>query len=297
MDTNFQIILPDHFKVGIYAMNDASPSGVHPVDPDAAWQYNQSGHGIFWTLNEFKGQRLKENLVNILRWGVDIDDGTKQEQIDKIRKAPIPPSEVNETKRGYQVCYYAKEASPKYWNSIVVDRLVPYFGGDRRARDLCRIFRVPGFLHNKDVNNPFRVNCVSYHPERIYSEKVMANLFEDVSAADRKEFNQRMKKDIPGSEDFFTDLFNTDHVDLLNNISGTEIVRGDTYTFKKQSNGNMNIWSNGKSTSTFVDRQGRIGSLDGGGPTLIQWLMWYGHSKGTAINFAKKELQCLNSTK
>lgn len=291
-----QIQLPDNFKVGIYAMNDSAPDGVFQINPEHAHEYNQNGNGIFWTLNEFKGQRIISNLVNVLRWGVDIDDGEKNKQLEKIVNAPLPPSEINETKRGYQICYYAKEASPQYWNAIVLDRLVPYFGGDRRARDLCRIFRVPGYYHNKDPKNPFMVKNIHYHPERIYTERMMAYMFEDMSVDARKEFKQKIGVEFNGSENFFINLFNYDHSKILEHLSGHEIVKGDVYSFKKQQNGNLNIYSNGKSTSTFIDKQGRIGSLDGGGPTAVQWLTWYGHSKRTAIDFIKKEFPCLNKS-
>ena len=67
--------------------------------------------------------------------------------------------------------------------------------------------------------------------------------------------------------------------DGLERLSGHLGVRGEEYTFKQTSRG-WNIYVNGRLSSCWVDNQGRIGSLSKGGPSLYQWLVWFGHRPG-----------------
>jgi hypothetical protein len=55
-------------------------------------------------------------------------------------------------------------------------------------------------------------------------------------------------------------------------------VNGERFTFKRCARGTHNILVDGKGTSCWVDDSGRIGSNKGGGPTLYQWLRFYGNS-------------------
>src|SRR3954454_14282930 len=128
-----------------WALHDSDPKN-HPmvrIHPDQAAEYNARGYGIFQTVNEFQGPRRIQNLTRINAWAVDMDDGTKAEQLARIKRGLVPTM-VIETKRGYQVYWAAKGAKPEHWNAIVAARLVPYYGADTRARDLARILRMPG---------------------------------------------------------------------------------------------------------------------------------------------------------
>lgn len=78
-------------------------------------------------------------------------------------------------------------------------------------------------------------------------------------------------------------LHATNQQSLLARLSGHPIVHGERYSFRRVSNGNHNIVVNGKPTSCFIDRQGRIGSLSGGGPSVYQWVRWFGHDARSAI--------------
>lgn len=281
-------------KQQLWALHDHNPltmksRGCFPIDEDEAWERNTEGFGIFSTVNEFiPGTRKISTLRKILAFGLDLDDGTKHEQLKTIMSSPLVPSWVIETKRGHQLKFFVKDGDPRFWNSIILDRLVPFFGADKRARDIARILRVENYFHNKDPKNEFRIRLI-HQKDCSYTMKQIAKYFPDCSVEQKEEFKKSIGSDYKSGKDFFDNIYNLDHEEVLNHFSGTKFVNGEEFSFHKNSNGNKNILVNGKSTSTWLDKSGRIGSLDNGGPTIIQWLMWYGISKKTSIDIVKKE--------
>lgn len=262
---------------------------IDAVDDDEreyrAREWNRKGFGIFWTVNDFNGARRIENLTRINAWAVDIDAGTKSEMRAKLNSSPVVPSKVVETKRGYQAYFNAKDAKPEHWNAILLDRLVPFFGADKNARDLARILRVPGFLHQKDPKDPYLVKEVHRH-EVAYTEEQIANAFPAPrKAAEDRQKHAAAKRQHGGGDDFWERVWNLDCEDGLRRLSG---VTGESYTFKGVRSGNRNIYVDGKGTSCWIDRNGRIGSLSGGGPTLYQWLTWFGTKPKDAVDILKR---------
>lgn len=270
----------------------------------ASWNTPDRGFGIFMTVNDFGGQpRRKENLRRVLAWPVDIDTGTKQEQHDRLQRSPLIPSMIVETKRGYQAWWIAKDGTPEHWNAIVLERLVPFFGADANARDLCRILRVPGFLHLKDPADPFLIREV-HRTNVAYTERQMAAAFRwvpDVKSIKAAEDDKQRKAASESrararaaalssgqlTESLWDAIYALDCEEGLRRLSGHSVVSGEQFTLKRVQNGNLNIYVNGKLTSAFVDKDKRIGSSSKGGPTLIQWVMWYGADYKTAIAVLK----------
>jgi hypothetical protein len=197
---------------------------------------------------------------------------------------------VVETKRGFQVYFRAKDAKQQHWNAIVLDRLVPFYGADKNARDLARILRVPGYLHQKDPANPFMVRevfawLVSYTEEQIVARYPAPN-----EKPEQKAAHEISKRELPtAGDDFWDRVWNLDCAQGLERLSGSPAVRGEQYTFKSNRTGTRNLLVDGKSTSVWVDARGRIGSLSKGGPTLYQWLRWFGHSPRDAAAILKRE--------
>ncbi len=262
--------------IQIYVMSDDRSGSTPAIQStlENAKRANLDRMGVFWTVNSFRGPRKIDNLERINSWAVDLDEGTKEEQRVKI-KAGLVPSLVVETKRGYQVYFKAKNARPEHWNSIVLDRLVPFYGADPRARDLARIMRLPGFLHWKDPNDPFLVTEVFRYPVS-YTEQQMASFYRDESKEVRTEFKKKLQSEFKSeSEDLWEAIWRMDCMEGLEQLSGDPAVGSEIYTFSRNANGNHNILVNGKGTSCWIDRDGRIGSLDKGGPTLWQWINWF----------------------
>ena len=278
-----------------------------PVMPNEAkrWNTPELGFGIFATVNEFDGPRRKECLKRIRAWAVDMDEGTKQQMHDKLVRSPLVPSLIVETKRGYQAYWLAKDGKADHWNAIVLERLVPHFGSDANARDLCRILRVPGFLHLKDPSSPFLVRDV-WRQSVAYSERQVAEAFKwvpnraehqrhlaEAQRAAEREARERARQaaiaagQIP-TETLWEAIWNLDCEEGLRRLSGHWSVGGEQYTFRATARGRLNVFVDGKSSSCFIDENKKIGSLDGGGPTLVQWLRWFKHPWKTVIEVLKE---------
>jgi hypothetical protein len=271
---------------------DASKAAI-PCTLEEARRYNtpELGWGVFCTLNTFNGARRKENLTRIEAWAVDMDEGDKLLQHARIESSPLIPSIVVETKRGFQVYWAAQDgAKTEHWNAIVLERLVPHFGADKNARDLCRILRMPGFLHLKDPSSPFKCVLRWKHLVR-YSERQMADAFRWVpSKTAVHEARTEARKAMPfdSGENFWDAVFGIDCEEGLSRLSGHWAVSGEQYTFHRNANGNTNLFVDGKGTSVFIDANGKIGSLDGGGPSLANWLRWFKHDWKTVITVLKE---------
>ena len=277
---------------------DAPKAAIPCKDADEARQWNtpEKGYGVFRTVNSFNGARRKENLTRINAWCVDMDDGTKAEMAAKLHSSPLIPSVIVETKRGYQAYWLAQDgAKPEHWNAIVLERLVPFYGADKNARDLCRILRAPGFLHLKDPANPFKCTVVWKHHVG-YTERQMAEAFqwvpdpravEQAKAEARRATRKVTETHEGGSDAFWQAIASLDCKDALEKLSGSGYVNGEQYSFRRCSRGNYNIVVDGKGTSCFVDTNGKIGSLSGGGPLIVHWLKWLGRDWKTAIEAVK----------
>lgn len=292
-----------------YRMHDAPESTKAAIVVEKSdaknWNTPEKGFGIFMTVNEFDGARRKECLRKINAWAVDMDDGTKQEQHDRLLKSPLIPSLIVETKRGYQAYWIAKDGKAEHWNAIVLERLVPFFGADNNARDLCRILRVPGFLHLKNPAEPFLVRTV-WQNHNAYRERDIAQAFKwipnkqehdralaeakrtlDIEARDKARQSAIAQGHIP-TETLWEAIWALDCEEALRRLSGHWAVGGEQYTFRSTSRGNLNVFVDGKSSSVFIDENKRIGSLDGGGPTIVQWLRWFKHDWKTVLTVIKE---------
>jgi hypothetical protein len=258
------------------------------IDPIAALEWNERGWGIFWTVNEFNGPRKAENLVRINAWAIDMDEGTKDAQLERIRRGLVP-SLVVETARGFHVYWHAKDATAEAYNSIVSERLLPYYGADPKAKDLARLLRVPGFNHMKDLEHPFPIRAV-FQRSVSYSEAEMLHFYKlpDAKRAEAEQKRELRKLMGSHSDDLWERVWSMDCEEALERLSGSPWVNGERFSFRRVGNGNLNIYVNGKSTSCWIDQNKRIGSLDQGGPDIFRWLRWYGYSNAEVYRIMKE---------
>lgn len=272
-----------------YRMLDADPAkggGAIELAPASAHVWNERQWGVFWTVNSFEGPRRIPNLTRVNAWAIDIDAGSKQEQATRLMLSPLVPSLIVETKRGYQAYWAAKDARPAHWNAIVLDRLVPHYGADANARDLARILRVPGYRHWKDPADPFLVRKAWAHPVA-YTEVQIAQAYRDHGKRE-VEAVAVARTELRGTGSFWDRVYALDCRDALARLSGHAAVRGEKFTFKLNRTGTHNILCDGKGCSAWVDLNGRIGSLSHGGPTVYQWLRWYGNTPGDSAEVIKQ---------
>jgi hypothetical protein len=273
-----------------YRMHDASPAGMIATAPEQARHWNDLGYGIFATVNAFSGPRRIDCCTKIRAWAIDIDEGDKSEQRERIMRSPLAPSSIVETKNGYHVYWYARTGRREFYRPLV-SRLVEFFRADKNARDVARVLRVPGYRHLKDPSDPFLVRHVyGPHRGRVYLEKQMARAFpapENDESSDRHE-SERRKYVSPSGDDFWDRVYNLDQMEALRRLSGSRYVGGEQYTFRAVGGGSRhNIVVDGKGSSCWIDASGRIGSADHGGPTVVQWLAWFGTPKRQCVEVVK----------
>lgn len=131
---------------------------------DIGWlaRHNEAGHAIYYAVNEFDGRRKKDRLYKLRAAFLD-DDATLARQ-----SFPLEPSIiVNSSPGKYQYLWLlCDEDGPgiiaangeidRY--EAIQNSLVVNHNGDKQARDICRVLRVPGSIHWK--GDPFQVKVV-----------------------------------------------------------------------------------------------------------------------------------------
>ena len=231
-------------------------------------------YGIFFSVNPMESwKRNRESVKKIQTWICDIDTGTKEEQLELINKAPLKPSLVVESNHWFHLYYLADkdltEEEFEKWNL----GLKEYYNWDIKVcKDTARVLRIPWYYHMK-------------------WDKYMVNYRQDLSSKERYSVEQITKaypyeEEKPKYEvksfrthykanDIFDRLYNLDQMDLLSEFSWSSWVRWDTFDFKRNSNWEYQIWVNGVSTSSWIDAEHKIWSLDKWWPTIVQWVEWY----------------------
>jgi len=270
----------------IYAMEELSGNAPFPVSFQEAMRLNESGNfGIFRPVNEFDGPRKIIHLKRIKAWHVDMD-GNKGEQLLKIKDSPIYPSRVVESKNGYHLYFNAKDAVLEH-HAEIMKGLVHHFGGDERAKMVTVLLREPGFYHKKDPSNPFKVREI-FNLNVQYTERDMLYFFPVPRKGIDDVITKSVAYDIGACRDTLTNFLDRlDHRYALGVLSGSPYVNGETYEFKKVANNHFNIIVNGKSTSCFIDENGRIGAIPGG-PVLWSWLRYFNHDNRTIYKILKE---------
>ncbi len=82
------------------------------------------------------------------------------------------------------------------------------------------------------------------------------------SLSDRQEQSRKFESDAKSDDDNFWARVNAmDSKTMLSAISGSDMVSGDTITFKKNSGDTEQIFCNGRSTSCWIDSNGKMFSL------------------------------------
>ncbi len=284
----------------LYALKDVNKKesdGMFPITLTDAPRLNARGYGIFWTVNDFNGPRQIVNLRKINSWALEIDGDDKASMV-ALLKSGLLPSLVIETKRGYHVYWDAKDAVKEHWNNIVLDRLVPFYGADPNARDIARVLRYPGYLHQKDPLNPFKIRVV-WEYDVSYCESEMMAYYDSANKPKNESRSYQSKSSnqwrrVYGA--FWDRVSSLNCEDALKRLSSSEHVNGEQFGFKKNASGTKNIHVNGKPTSCWIDNDGRIGSFDKGGPTIAQWLNWYHSDMNKVIEIIKKEFPECNET-
>src|SRR5262245_25613130 len=113
------------------------------------------GAGVYVTVNETDlTGRKSENITRIRAIWQEDDEG-------QGGPFPLDPSLVVETSPGHFHRYWlvaddwSADEQGRADFAAVMERMVASYGSDKNAKDICRVLRVPGFLHRKDPTQPF----------------------------------------------------------------------------------------------------------------------------------------------
>ena len=285
----------DGESFSLFALHDSDDElkrkGSFTVSKERAGQLNAEGYGIFHVVNAFEGRRLITNLVRIRYWTCELDLGQRSEQVARIKRAPLLPSVVVESKRGFHLYYRALDAELSTWARVVRWGLIPALGGDPKASDPLRLLRCPGYEHKKDPANPFMVRVV-WRTDAIYSTKQMLRAFPNT------EPTAKPKAAGPAGEadGFWEKVARLDGREALARLGGHWLMNGEKFSLQEQVNGNANVVrSDGYSTGSFVDRDGKLGNVDGGA-SIAAWCAWYGHDWATVARGLREVFPELDKT-
>lgn len=269
------------FQVNQYAIKDKK---VFAVKPEDSRRLNESGHDIYWTPNNFTefGVRKKEFLKKITGFYCEIDGGDKKAQIEKLKNHLVPSCMI-ETGNGYHVYWYLNNtiectqdplAKADWFRNIVVNRICTALDADTNAADACRLLRLPFYRYWKDGKGS-RVIDIVFESERTYTLEQILSAFPERKAVEIKNFTAEKRNLVTGGNDSFWEAANRiPVVEGLQRLSGTDAVGMQKIELKKQGRV-LRIFCDGKATNAWVDKNGLIGSLDGGGPAIPNWIFWY----------------------
>jgi hypothetical protein len=109
-------------------------------------QLNEQGAGIFVMVNVGDGKgRKRANVRAVRALFVDLDGAP----LEPVLNGPITPHVVTETSPGRWHAFWLVDGAPLESFSHLQGQLAKMFDADRSVKDLCRVMRLPGFVHNK----------------------------------------------------------------------------------------------------------------------------------------------------
>ena len=258
-----------------------------------AKEYNEKGYGIFHTVNCFGERRRTEETTKLSSFYVDLDEGTKDQQMAMIKQCPTP-SLVVESRNGFHV-YWAirnnmikdhgfEDAIENY--KLIQEMIVEVLNGDQKAKDVPRLLRTPNYYHHK--GEPYLVKDI-LSTNRAYTCRDMFEIFKPHYQPKAK---IKIEKPInfststmASSDNFWNSVNKIPSDEALARFSGTKYVNKEVFSLRANSNGTRQIIVNGKATGSWIDEAGLIGN---GGPTIANWLKYYLNDMGLVANAIKE---------
>ena len=251
----------------------------------------------------YPGYRRREGLHigNVTYHVGDLIDGLHDTLTVQIARAfqhearverGIEPSDDTEDyqAKGQRTAIAFLERLPSVRQLLALD-VQAAFDGDPAAQDAARILRTPGFKHQKDPSDPFWVRWMGMPDfDMKYSATTMLLAFKETLAErqaqeTRGTFAREFKAD---GDSLWEKVYNIDCADALMRLSGSGYVGGERYELRRTRGETKNIWVDGSGTSCWIDCDGRIGSSKKGGPTIYNWLAFFGHSPAECVRIIKE---------
>lgn len=140
--------------------------------------HNEQGHGIFFVVNSGGQSDAQINRINAQF--VESDTLSFKDMQARIDGFPLPPSMIIKTRKSLHTYWFVKDAEVGKFRAVQ-KALVQYFSGDPTCVNESRVLRLPGFNHCKE--EPVLVECVSFHPERRYTQEELLAVLPHEDAA------------------------------------------------------------------------------------------------------------------
>ena len=138
---------------------------------DTLKKHNEANRGIFYVVN--LGGDNDKDIIRINAQFVEMDEGTFEEQQAKIDAFALPPSMIIRTRKSLHTYWFMKDAKVEMFR-VIQKGLVKHFHGDPACVNESRVMRLPGFNHCKQ--EPVEVVCISFHPERKYTQEQLEEI-------------------------------------------------------------------------------------------------------------------------
>ena len=240
---------------------------------------------VFFSVNPMNEWRRSKDDVKFIQTRIcDIDEGSKESQVELIEKAPITPSLVVESVHGFHLYYLATK---NLTNEEYVDGnmwLMNYYHWDIKVvKDTARVLRLPWFLHQKWEPTKIKyrddLSCWKHYTP---DEMLVSFPFqkEEVKPTQVIKPIERKRK---GTEKYWEKVNALDNQQMLYELSGTRFVNYQVIDFRPCSTGDQ-IYCDGKSTSCRLDKARMIWSSDKWWPTRIQRIEWYCRNSWTTLD-------------
>lgn len=234
---------------------------------------NQTEHcAVHFAINSIQWyKRCEEGVTTINTRVVEMDKMSKEHQMRLIELSPLKPSIVVESKNWYHIYFYAEDWT-KEKRKDIMRGLRNFFDWDHKIITYERVMRLPWLDHWKDETDPYEVQWYTMSWKK-YTEETMLKAFPDTTnRIEQQKKLKKQRKELEKSDDgFWKKASQINSQVMLELMSWTKWVSGETIEVE-----NNQIYVNGRSTSSWIDENGMIGSHDNWWPTWVQWITWYG---------------------
>lgn len=234
-------------------------------------QANKKWCGVFFTVNSIQGnERRQSNVSCVNAWVAEIDGMSKQEQLKLIGLSPIPPSLIVESKRSYQIYFFAKEG--KLENRRKVMRGVRnFFDWDHKIITEERVLRLPWYNHCKNIDDQFEV-WYTLISGTYYTEMEMLLAFPDcVNKLEQAKQLKTYTYEFSNDGGFWNRAKQINARTMLEILSWTKWVNRQTIEVIDNQ-----IRVDKRSTSSWIDERWLIWSHDNWWPFRTNRVTWYG---------------------
>lgn len=267
-------------------------SAMIPIGDDETQGWNEKGWDIFWLVQDFPThERRKENLRALRCLAGDFDNITKEALLKNFSdKFMLDPSWIIETRGGAHCYWILKEPVIAYpgidadYRDLVERALLP-LGADPGAKDVARVLRAPFCEYKFDSKgNSYgdkKIPIIFHeHSDRRYKWEDLVNLFP--KKKEPLEHAARWPQGIKWPSGPYEIACSIPVEEILGRLSGGSQVSSERFSYKREAH-QTRILVNGEPSNAWIDRDGKIGSTVNAGPTIIQWLGYYGHTKQKAL--------------